>query len=271
MGKVALEEYPLGALVLFATPVMRSLLLLLLFLPLGGGLFAQQTIYEETRVPFRKELYGGVIIHGDGWGLNFYYAKHRNAINRTLYGIEIVGMKHPKEVKSFNPYYEDSRGYYFGKSNALLIMRPTYGGKHQITDKIRRTGVELNYVWGIGPSLGFAKPVYLQIGKPDNIPYAEFVIERYDPAVHNVQNIYGRASWFKGLGEMKLYPGGFGSAGLNFEYSGQTTGIKSIEVGMTMDAYAVPVPIMAEVEGVENKQFFFEFYLALEFGKKYVE
>jgi len=116
-----------------------------------------------------------------------------------------------------------------------------------------------------------AKPVYLQIGKPDNIPYETFVTERYDPAVHNVQNIYGRASWFKGFGEMKLYPGGFARAGLNFEYSGQTTGIKAIEVGLSMDAYPVVVPIMAELEGVQNKQFFFEFYVNLLFGKKYVQ
>lgn len=250
---------------------MRSLLLPLLFLPLGQALFAQQGIYDETRVPFRRELYGGLSLHGDGWGFNFYYAKHKNAIDRYLYGIEIVGMKHPKEVKSFNPYYEDSRGYFYGKSNALLIVRPTFGKKHQITDKIRRTGVELNYVWGIGPSLGLAKPVYLEIGKPDIIPYTDFVIERYDPAVHNVQNIYGRASWFTGFGEMALYPGAFGRAGLNFEYSGRTTGIKSIEVGLGMDAYAKPVPIMAEVEDVQNKQFFFEFYLAIQFGKKYVQ
>lgn len=250
---------------------MRSLLFPLLFLPLGQALLAQQGIYDETRVPFRREIYGGIMVHGDGWGLNFYYAKHRNAIDRTLYGLEVVGMKHPKEVKSFNPYYEDSRGYFYGKSNAMLIVRPTYGKKHQITDKIRRTGVELNYVWSVGPSLGLAKPVYLQIGKPDNIPYETFVIERYDPAVHNVQNIYGRASWFKGLGEMKLYPGGFARLGLNFEYSGQTTGIKAIEVGLSMDAYPVVVPIMAELEGVKNKQFFFEFYVNLLFGKKYVQ
>ncbi len=250
---------------------MRALLLPLSFLLLGAPLLAQQTIYEETRVPFRRELYGGIMVHGDGWGLNFYYARHHTAVDRNLFGMEIVGMKHPKEVKSFNPYYEDSRGYFYGKSNAMLIVRPTYGKKHQITDKIRRTGVELNYVWGIGPSLALAKPVYLQIGKPDIIPYETFVTERYDPAVHNVQNIYGRASWFKGVGEMKLYPGGFARAGLNFEYSGQTTGIKAIEVGLSMDAYPVVIPIMAELEGVKNKQFFFEFYVNLLFGKKYVQ
>lgn len=249
---------------------MRHLLLFALLLTWHHA-WAQQTIYEDSRVPYKREWYGGALIHGDGWGMHVFYARHRTAVDRSLYGLEIVGMKHPKEVKSFNPYYEESRGYFFGKSNAFLIVRPTVGRKHQITDKIRRTGVELNYVWGIGPSLGLAKPVYLEIGKPDNVPYQEFVVERYDPSIHSVQNIYGRASWFRGFGELSLYPGAYGRAGLNFEYSGQTTGIKSLEIGASLDAYPVVIPIMAELEGVRNKQFFFELYLAVQFGKKYVQ
>ena len=34
------------------------------------------------------------------------------AADRVLFSLELVGMKHPKEVKSYNPYYEDSRGYF---------------------------------------------------------------------------------------------------------------------------------------------------------------
>ena len=249
---------------------MRSLIIITLLLSLETAI-AQETVYADARVPFKREWYGGAMIHGHGWGLNLYYAKHRTAVDRLLYGLEIAGMKHPKEVKSFNPYYEESRGYFYGKSNSLLIVRPTFGKKQQITDKIRKSGVELNWVWGIGPSIGLAKPVYLEIGKPDVVPYVEYAIERYDPAIHNIQNIYGRASWFRGFGEMTIYPGAFGRAGLNFEYSGQTTGIKALEIGASLDAYPVAIPIMAELEGVQNKQFFFEFYLAAQFGRKYVQ
>ena len=37
---------------------------------------------------------------------------------------------------------------------------------------------------------------------------------------------------------------------------------------MSVDAYLEEVPIMAELEGVENKQIFLEFYVSLKFGKK---
>ena len=238
---------------------MRGIILLALLIAYWTPGRAQQTIYEETRVLYKKEMAGGIIIHGDGWGFNFVHAKHLTARDRRVLGIELVGMRHPKEIKSFNPYYEDSRGYFYGKQNSMLILRPTVGRKHQITDKIRHGGVEVNLVWGVGPSLGLLKPVYLQIGKPDNFPYEIIVVERYDPIRHGVQNIYGRAGWFTGFNEMFLMPGAFGRFGLNFEHSGQAAGIKSLEVGVSMDAYARSVPIMAELEGVENKQFFLEF------------
>ncbi|HEX2616438.1 MAG TPA: hypothetical protein VHL57_02795 [Flavobacteriales bacterium] len=231
----------------------------------------QQSIFDDAgRTLYSREMYGGVLLHGDGWGAHFMYGRYRTAADREMYGIEIVGMKHPKEIKSFNPYYEDSRGYFYGKLNSMLIVRPTFGRKHRITEKIRKSGVELNYVWSIGPSLGLLKPVYLQIGEPEIPPYDVIAVERYDPTKHFANNIYGRASWFKGLDEIKLYPGAFGRVALNFEYAGENTGVKSLEVGATIDAYAEKVPIMAELEGlnVENKQFFLEFYLALQFGGK---
>ena len=87
---------------------MRPILTILFVFLVGGALHAQETIYEETRVPYKKEILGGIMLHGDGWGLQFYHAKYRTARDRRLLGFEVVSMKHPKEVKSFNPYYEDS-------------------------------------------------------------------------------------------------------------------------------------------------------------------
>ena len=232
-------------------------------------LMAQGSIFDDERTLYAKEISGGFIAHGDGWGLNFQHGKYTTARMRRELGLEIVGMKHPKEVKSFNPYYEDSRGYFYGKINSLILIRPTFGGKYQVTDKIRRGGVEVNVLWGIGPSIGMLKPVYLQIGKP-NIPYETIVVERYDPDVHFVDDIFGRASWFNGFSESTFVVGGFGRVGVNFEHSSENAGLKAIEVGATLDAFAEKVPIMAEIEGVTNKQFFLEFYASLQFGKKYI-
>lgn len=247
-------------------------------IPVLLGLFlvvcaSAQSVYDdEGRTLYSREIYGGPIAHGDGWGGQIWFGKYRTAADRHLFGFEIVGMKHPKEIKSYNPYYEDSRGYFYGKLNSLLVLRPGYGRKHRITEKIRKSGVELNYVWAIGPSLALLKPVYLQIGyridSRDGPPYDSIVEERYDPKRHFANNIFGRASWFRGFNEMSIEPGVFGRLALNFEYAGDNTGIRALEVGTTVDAYPRLIPIMAEVDGVVNKQFFLEFYLALQFGSK---
>ena len=242
-----------------------------LLLGLGCSAMAQQpqSIYDDaSRTLYAHEMYGGPLVHGNGWGVTFQYGKYVTANNRNMVGIDIVSMKHPKEIKSFNPNYQDARGYFYGKLNSMIIIRPTIGRKHRIAEKIRKSAVEVNYVWGIGPSLGLLKPVYLQIGIPD-YPYQTIVTERYDPNVHFADNIFGRASWFKGLGEMKVYPGAFGRFAFNFEYAGTNSGIRALEAGVSMDAYGKKVPIMADLDDAGiNKQFFLEFYIAMHFGAK---
>lgn len=244
------------------------LLTLLLLGPMARGQ-VQQSIYDEAgRTLYSHEMYGGPLIHGDGWGITFQYGKYANARDRNMLGIDIVSVKHPKEIKSYNPNYQDARGYFYGKLNSMIVVRPTIGRKHRITEKIRHSGVEVNYVWGIGPSLGLLKPVYLQIGEP-SFPYQYVVTERYDPAEHFADNIFGRASWFEGFGEMQLYPGAFGRFALNFEHASDNTGIRALEAGVTMDAYGKKLPQMAVLEGEDyNKQFFLGFYLAVHFGAK---
>ncbi|MBP7514313.1 MAG: hypothetical protein KA791_07185 [Flavobacteriales bacterium] len=251
---------------------MRSSLTVLIC-AFGVVCASAQSVYDdEGRTLYSKEIYGGPIAHGDGWGGQIWFGKYRTAADRHLFGFEIVGMKHPKEIKSYNPYYEDSRGYFYGKLNSLLILRPGYGRKHRITEKIRKSGVELNYIWAFGPSLALLKPVYLQIGyrvdAQKGPPYDNIVEELYDPQRHNASNIYGRASWFRGLNELRVRPGAFGRLALNFEYAGDNTGIRALEVGTTVDAYPEVIPIMAEMDDVVNKRIFLEFYLALQFGSK---
>lgn len=229
----------------------------------------QQSVYDDpARTLYSHEMSGGPMLHAHGWGVTFQYGKYATARDRNMLGIDIVTMKHPKEIKSFNPNYQDARGYFYGKLNSMIVVRPTYGRKHRITEKVRKSGVEVSYVWGIGPSLGLLKPVYLQIGEP-SFPYQYIVTQRYDPAEHFADNIFGRASWFKGLGETRLYPGGFGRLAFNFEYASTNTGIKGLEAGVTLDAYAEKVPQMAVFDQDDyNNQFFLGFYLTMHFGAK---
>lgn len=246
-------------------------IILLALLCLSGSVSAQTAgSSSDAKVIYRKELTGGLIFHSDGWGATFRHGMHKTGSVRRVLSIDVLNMKHPKEFKSYNPYYEDSRGYVYGKSNSFLILRPGYGRRKILFDKMRSRGVEFGYFWSVGPSLGITKPVYLEIGYP-SIPYEYIAIEKYDAEEHYVDNIFGKAPITKGLDELKLYPGAFAKFGLHFEYSNEKDGIKALETGIALDAFPERVPIMAEVEGQElrNKQYYVTFYIKILYGKKF--
>jgi len=225
---------------------------------------AQQTVYDEPTLLFKKSLQGGVHLHPRGWGLKFGYGDIRTVDRTVYYDIEIVGMKHPKEERlpSFN---ENAKRYSYGKLNALYIVRPTLTYKRMITDKLRKGGIEVSWISGIGASLGFTRPVYLEIDiEPD--PTLVLNTERYDPERHTANNIFGRASSLRGFDELKFWPGIHGKAGLFFEFSPYQRQLKGIETGVSVDAFFDEVPIMALEK---NQQLFFNFYINLLIGEKF--
>ncbi len=236
---------------------------------------AQSELFEDAIV-YNRQLYGGVQLHSNGFGLTGTYGRNKGAYKVWLYGLDIIFMKHEKETKSWNPFYNtDARSYLYGKTNNFYIVRPTFGRKRILTEKIRKGGVQVGYNWQFGPSLGLTKPVYLEIGYPDPPSYEYIQVEKFDANKHYIDNIYGRASGLKGLDELKLYPGGFFKIALNFEYANYKEGLKGIEAGLAVDAYANRIPIMSEEvlalepDGAKNHQVFISLYINFFFGKKY--
>jgi len=246
-----------------------KLIVMLWMLGSGVSAVAQETIYDETMVIYKHQWYGGINLHTAGWGLNFNIQKNRTAFKARRLKLEIVGINSHKQVKSFNPFYEDARGYFYGKQFSFYVVRPSWGYKKVLSDKLRKNGVEVGYSWSIGPSLGLAKPVYLEILRDGPTSTSRTInVERYDVNKHYHEDIYGRASGLMGWGEVVFHPGLHANFGLFFEYSNNKTGVKALEAGVAFDGYGKKIPIMA-LEGSENRQFFLNFYISLMFGKKY--
>jgi len=115
--------------------------------------------------------------------------------------------------------------------------------------------------------LGLAKPVYLYIINFTSSQYEyEITTEEYDPENHYFDNIYGRAPFTEGLGEIKFYPGIYGKAGLDFEIGTYKTKINSFEAGGILEIFPKGIPIMAYNE---PRNFFFTLYISYSFGKRY--
>jgi len=239
-----------------------------------GMSYGQQTIYEETTLLYKKEINGGLHLHGHGFGLFFTKSKQKTATKHNRWNIEIATMKHPKEEKRFSNNSDNSKGFFFGKKNSLILVRPTIGRKTIISEKYRKDGVSISTHFAVGPAIGLLKPVYIEYGYRDDLsvppaPFDYTAIERFDIERHsNVSNIYGRASFFEGILETTAVVGLHTKFGLDFEYSPYQTGIKGIETGIAIDAFPKPVEIMDLVD-LKNKSIFLSVYLNFYFGKKY--
>jgi hypothetical protein len=228
--------------------------------------FGQNAVLGENSTIYRNEYKIGAQLNSFGWALSGILGEYQGVKNRVQIGLDFAMLKHPKEIKSFNPYYEDAKGYFYGKMNSIMLLRPLLGVERLLSEKYRKSGVQISYNFHVGPSFALVKPVYLEIGLP-KFPYEFIEIQQYNPEIHAIDDIYGRASFFNGFDKMKLQYGLHAKFGLNFEYSNVSDGIKGITVGAIIDAFSKELPIMAFSD---NKQIFAGFYIGLFYGKKYV-
>ncbi len=256
---------------------MKRIPLLIVFILVIQNGFSQGTPYEkpnpneyqeEKPVLLRQEGSIGVLIHTSGWGVEFKRGKNITGYKKLMFEAQFVNMKHPKEIKTINPYFENSKSYVYGKLNTFNILRASVGRRHTVYSKADRTGVEVRFIYTGGLSLGITKPVYLEVLQelPPNSGFFSVVTERYDPDKHFIDNIYGRAAFTYGFDHLRFHPGVYLKTGFNFEYAPYHEDIKAIEVGATLDAYPKDIPIMALTE---NKQLFLSFYITFIYGRKW--
>jgi hypothetical protein len=217
------------------------------------------------RVLLKREMTFGVTAHSLGLGLNFRLGSNKTFFNSRIVEVELVSMKHPKQIRVINPYYYDARSYVYGKLNHVYMLRAGFGYKKLLNRKPYWGGIELRVLYMGGVSLAFAKPVYLIFWDET---YSYKVVEKYDPDnyYHSSEYIYGRAPWVEGLGEIKIYPGIFAKAGLNFEFGKLNSKIRALEAGGVLEYFPKAIPIMAYNPA---NNLFMTFYINFSLGKRY--
>lgn len=245
---------------------MKKLLMItLIFIYVDGkyDLFCQGDLIMEQRVFFRNERSFAVLLNSDGIGLSYRDAKRVDYLNKRFFEIEAGTLKHPKEYRLSNPYFQATGSFVFGKLNSVFYFRGSYGHQHELFKKADLGGVAIRYFYSGGPVLAIYKPVYYQILYPVSSYYFDIKEEKFNVGIHTPYDIYSKAPFTKGLDETKVLPGIFAKGGFNFEYSKEDKVIHAIEVGAQLSGFTKKIPIMATTD---NKMLFFSLFVSYRFG-----
>ncbi len=225
---------------------------------------------EDRNVLYRNEGTFGIYIHTHGGlGLSYRRGQHVSGTRKRMLEVEVQNFKHPKEVKTVNPVYDNAKGFVYGKLNSFLILRPGVGFQNTLYQKGDKKSVEIRMSYFLGADLTFAKPTYLEvIYKRGALETPTIATERYVPGTYNdtVSNVYGKASFFRGMEKTTIHPGLYAKLAFSFEYADRYNRIKAIETGAVVDAYPWELPMMAHQK---NQQFYVQLYLKMIWGKKW--
>src|SRR5690606_7525389 len=111
----------------------------------------------ETRFVYKSDWSLGGTIHNRGFGALFRYSKIPGNFSKIMFEAEIVKMKHPKEIKIVNPYFDDAKSYVYGKKNVLNVLRLGLGTQALLFDRAPKDGIEIRASFMGGLSLGLLK------------------------------------------------------------------------------------------------------------------
>lgn len=246
----------------------RHIFLILSVLWNGLNLHAQNAPITEPQLMYTQSNTFGVEANSfKSFGMFYRYGWHKTGKEQNHFEIDFSRIKHPKEVRR-QGYTESQSQYSFGRMNVVFFMRTTLGQTIAITERPYKNAVGLNFVYSLGATTAFLKPVYLDVYYPyDNNPSQGYLVsERYDPAKHtDIYSIYGNSGFTKGLGETKLQLGGGGRFGFQVEWGQYTDEIRCLEAGVTIDAFLQGIPIMAHSN---YDQLFYGFYLSYNWGNR---
>ena len=242
----------------------RFFVLILFIIPII--LRSQGEIDTEQKIFYRNEKTMALLLSTNGFGFDFSYAKRLDGYKKILYQIDIVEIKHPKEVKfSYaSSLFQTSSGFVYGKLNKFFDLRIGTGLQKEIYRKIDRGGVSIRKNFTLGADIGFEKPQYYVM-----VDYISGITEvrttrKFDVSNHSSNNIERNASFFMGFREIRVTPGAFAKYSFTFEFGKYDEVINAIEGGIVVDAFPRPIKLMA----FNNHDFIFvSLYLSYRFGK----
>lgn len=235
----------------------------ILFLLVCGPLAAQGDLDPQNRLFWRNERSIGAALNSDGWSVIYRDLRQVKPSHRYFLELSVEGFKHPKEIKLTNYYFQGTGTYVFGKLNSTWTTGVGAGYQIEIFEKHDLGGVSVSWFGGAGATLLYAKPIYYDVIVLVGQDYYTVEQQKFDLTIHQPLDIMGKASFFMGFDEIKVYPGLYARSGFSFEYSKNDRVTHAIEVGASFHAFSDVIPIMASED---NQQFFPAIFVSYRIG-----
>ncbi|MEL6925129.1 MAG: hypothetical protein AAFO94_13865, partial [Bacteroidota bacterium] len=218
-------------------------------------------------------------LHTNGYAMAANIGKIKSYYLTTYYHFEVGELKHHKEIRlndfNSNPPITTTRSYVFGKQNNLFVVRAGYGRKRYFSEKAKRKGLAVGINYQLGPSIGLLKPYYLEVTNPIDNDGGRTLSIRYSEDNSDLfldkSKIQGASGFLKGWNDVSINPGAQAKFALHFDWGAFDEIVKAFEAGIMADFYFRKMPIMVENELIdaENRPFFINLYLTLQFGKRW--
>jgi len=222
---------------------------------------------EEGALIYNKQSVFGFKLNTDGWTALFEHGKYKtNTITNTWF-LEAGERKSHKEEKVTAT---DVTGFpignplIYGKQNVFYSVNIGIGQQRLIGGKGPKNGVAVSAIYGGGFSAGLLKPYYVTIIDPTTDETRDVKYEGPGDTLF-LNYPFSSAGFTKGFSEIKFTPGVIAHAGLRFDWGRYNELLSALEVGISAEYYTKDMPIMVNVT---PKKFFYNAYVAIEFGKR---
>lgn len=219
------------------------------------GLSAQD-LDEEYAKEFtwgiNKNTNSGVI-----GGLVFKVGRYHKENVYSTYGLEMVNVRHPNELK--RPAPSSGTLYIWGKENYLYSIRLQYGRETIRYKKAPQQGVQISTIFSGGPTLGIVSPYYLLY---------EGSYQKYEDIKDkiSINSVQGAGKLFQGLPESKLVPGLNAKAGVLFEFGTFRDNVAGLELGLSAELFPKQIII---IPAQKNRALFTALYANMVWGNRH--
>lgn len=222
------------------------------------GMINSASAQSDGNYDYTKEFVWGINKNTNGGLIGGFIFKWSKALNEKTFrtiGFELMNVKHPKEHQISN-----GRGQFiFGKSQYLYAIRSQYGRDIILFKKAPQKGVQINFAFAGGPTLGVIAPYYVRSASDQQTyPYTPEQFPLYT-------SIMGTGNLFEGLGESSLTVGLNAKASLIFEMGAFKSNVTGFEIGTLMEVYPKTIELMPLED---NRAFFISAFITFFYGKR---